>query len=168
MTESCVWVARAGIRDRQPGQVAVQPQPFTLAAYFSHFLGYKRLADCFQRRNQGLGFFPTQPAQGAADAGVVCPSWLFPGFSNRLVFLQRMRRQTDFLQLAQPAHQGYQKLQYLCLWFMTIHLLFQRNCLEGFHQPGFLCKLAPGHQKCVLGLENLLVIFAHGPSNFPD
>lgn len=85
------------------------------------------------------------------------------GDSGRAI---QLCRQAGFLQLLQTAQNRHQKFQHFRLWPMVVVFLSQFDRLDSLGQPFCLGKLAPGHQKGVLSLLNLLFVFAHRHSLF--
>jgi hypothetical protein len=122
------------------------------------------LGDLIQHRRDLLGFRLGETGKRAADPTVIRPAGLPPGFGNRLILVNRMRRAAEVLQMLQPSQNGNQKFQNLSLRAVFYGFLVQQGRLDLVNQTNALGKLAPYYQHGVLG-QRFWMVLAHGYSS---
>ena len=88
---------------RQTGQVAIQSRTLALPTPPGQLPFEERPAELFQNLDNLVGLAPTQGLQGPADACIIGPTFLVPGFGHGLVFVQGMGRPAEVLQVGQAA-----------------------------------------------------------------
>ena len=84
-------IGRAGVRDRPAGEIAIVGQSTRTLQGPHDFFSQDRSGDLLQHSRRFARPRLGQPGQRAADPAVVGPTGLPPGFSYRLILVNRMR-----------------------------------------------------------------------------